>query len=115
MILMDAANPDKANNIGLVICSMVWIATGIYTMRFKRSYSAYYTAAARYLLALFAWSTLAISVIFMPVYLGREVSMLKRDEIGLGLFKHTGYTMIYEYQAAQRYTSKVMAVLNHLR
>ena len=115
VILIDTASPNNANNTGLVISAVVWMAAAIYTMRFKRSYSAYYTAAARYLLPLFAWSTLAISVIFMPIYLGREVSMLKRDEIGLGMFKHTGYTTVYDYQAAQRYTPKVMEVLNHLR
>ncbi len=77
----------------LIFVCMVLIAAGaVWAFKHKTQFGSYYAAAARYIVPMYVWSIIAVSVVFMPALLGREISLLKQDEVGLGAYKYGRYT-----------------------
>ena len=92
----------------LVFESVLLIAAAsVWAFKHKTQFGSYYAAAARYIMPMYVWSIIAVSVVIMPALLGREISLLKQDEVGLGAYKYGRYTT----QIDQDHVGAVKAML----
>ncbi len=94
----------------LCVSGVIWLGVSLAAFKAKLRYSAYYAAASRYLLPIYVWSIIAFSVIFMPFYLGREITLLKHDMFGIGTFRSAIFNAPYDSYTAEWYKGQLAKI-----